>query len=90
MFVIGVPPYFVDRFCMKDVAQQRRTSGGGPIGADGNILASIDPTFNKADPGNVVLIKKTSLSEEPTPGKWDFISKIFRPDIKNQNEGFED
>ncbi|XP_022090157.1 trichohyalin-like isoform X2 [Acanthaster planci] len=50
-----------------EVAQQRRTSGSGQSGMEGNIIASIDPTFSKPDPGNVVLIKKKSITEEPSP-----------------------
>ncbi|XP_038077633.1 trichohyalin-like isoform X2 [Patiria miniata] len=77
-----------------EVAQQRRTSGSGQagVGAEGNIMATIDPTFNKPDPGNVVLLKKTSLNEEPPPpppgddGAFNAVPGSKRKDSKDKGK----
>ncbi|XP_071805037.1 uncharacterized protein [Asterias amurensis] len=66
-------------------AQHRRTSASGQ---PGNIAASLDPTF-RGDGGNVVLLKKTSLTEEPimnADGSFAPVQGTRRKDSKDNSK----
>ncbi len=66
-------------------AQHRRTIASGQ---PGNIAASIDPTF-QGDSGNVVLLKKTSLTEEPimnADGSFAPVQGTRRKDSKDHKK----
>ncbi|XP_033642686.1 trichohyalin-like isoform X2 [Asterias rubens] len=66
-------------------AQHRRTSASGQ---PGNIAASLDPTF-RGDAGNVVLLKKTSLTEEPimnADGSFAPVQGTRRKDSKDNSK----